>query len=41
MSSEAEAFLTHFNAFRKISERYISENPGTDTSRVIENRLNW
>lgn len=40
MSSEPEAFVAHFLAFRNIAERYIDEFPGTDVARVIENRLN-
>ena len=39
MSSEPEAFIAHFEAFRTVCSRYIEAHPNTDTSRTIQNRL--
>ncbi|KIW42212.1 uncharacterized protein PV06_05777 [Exophiala oligosperma] len=39
MSSEFEAFIAHFEAFRTVCARYIEANPNTDTSLTIQNRL--
>jgi hypothetical protein len=39
MSSESEAFMAHFEAFRELARKYVGENPGTDEARVIQSRL--
>ncbi|OAL34030.1 hypothetical protein AYO20_06678 [Fonsecaea nubica] len=39
MSSEADAFIAHFEAFRNIAQRYIDDHPNTGVARVVENRL--
>ncbi|KIY03616.1 uncharacterized protein Z520_00307 [Fonsecaea multimorphosa CBS 102226] len=39
MSSEAEAFVAHFEAFRKIAQRYIDDHPNNEVARVVQNRL--
>ncbi|KIW21282.1 hypothetical protein PV08_01862 [Exophiala spinifera] len=39
MSSEPEAFIAHFEAFRTVAARYIDAHPDTDTSLTIQNRL--
>ncbi|KIW23563.1 uncharacterized protein PV07_11751 [Cladophialophora immunda] len=39
MSSEAEAFVAHFEAFQNIAQRYIDDHPNSAVARVVQNRL--
>lgn len=39
MTNERDAFNFHFEAYQKLVEQYISAYPGTDISRINENRL--
>ncbi|KIW97651.1 uncharacterized protein Z519_01235 [Cladophialophora bantiana CBS 173.52] len=39
MSSEAEAFVAHFEAFQNIAQHYIDDHPDSAVARVVGNRL--
>ncbi|EXJ67318.1 uncharacterized protein A1O5_09331 [Cladophialophora psammophila CBS 110553] len=39
MSSEPEAFVAHFEAFKNIAQHYIDDHPGSAVARVVGNRL--
>lgn len=40
MAGDAEAFKMHFQAFKQLASKYISEDPDNEISKVIQNRLN-